>query len=168
MKLVDYSFARPDPAYIKAQGFGGVMRYLSPPPNGKNITVAEKNALTAQGLKFGLVWESTANRALSGNAAGKADAQSALSQANALGFNGAIYFAVDFDATPAQQAPINDYLNGARIVLGDRVGVYGGYYVVKRCFDAGVVKWGWQTYAWSGGNWDSRAQIRQVKNGVYI
>ncbi|MFI2206441.1 hypothetical protein ACH47Z_37915 [Streptomyces sp. NPDC020192] len=28
--------------------------------------------------------------------------------------------------------------------------------------------WGWQTYAWSGGNWDSRAQLRQVQNDITV
>ena len=47
-----------------------------------------------------------------------------------------------------------------------RTGAYGGYYVIQRLFDAGKIKWGWQTYAWSGGQWDSRAQLRQVQNGI--
>lgn len=165
MRLVDYSYARPDPAYIKAQGFGGVMRYLSPTVK-KNLTVAERDALTAQGLQIGLVWESTPDRALSGNAGGILDARESRKQADALGFNGTTYFAVDWDANEGQQGVINSYLEGAKSVLGDRVGVYGGYWVVKRCMDAGI-KWAWQTYAWSGGKWDSRAQIRQVKNGQW-
>jgi uncharacterized protein YraI len=166
MKLIDYSFARPDPAYIKSQGFGGVMRYLSHTV-GKNLSIAERDALFAQGLGIGLVWETTANRALDGHSAGVQDATDALNQCNNLGMNCPIYFAVDFDATPAQQTPINDYLNGARTILGDRVGVYGGFWIVKRCFDAGIVKWGWQTYAWSGGQWDARAQVRQTLNGQW-
>src|SRR5262249_20698214 len=31
-------------------------------------------------------------------------------------------------------------------------------------FDDGKITWGWQTYAWSGGQWDSRAQLRQTQN----
>ena len=27
-----------------------------------------------------------------------------------------------------------------------------------------MIKWGWQTYAWSGGNWDKRAQLQQYSN----
>src|SRR5262249_13003036 len=26
--------------------------------------------------------------------------------------------------------------------------------------------WGWQTYAWSYGAWESRAQLRQIQNGI--
>src|SRR5436305_1765482 len=77
------------------------------------------------------------------------------------------YFSVDFDATPAQQTPINAYFDGVVSVIGlARTGAYGGYYVIKRLFDGGKIKWGWQTYAWSGGQWDSRAQLRQVQNGI--
>ena len=47
-----------------------------------------------------------------------------------------------------------------------RTGAYGGYWVIKRLFDAHKIAWGWQTYAWSGGNWDSRAQLRQIQNGI--
>jgi hypothetical protein len=167
LKLVDYSYARPDPAYIKAQGFGGVMRYLSPTP-GKNLSAGERDALFAQGLGIGLVWESTANRDLSGNLAGENDAKAAIGQANSLGFTGAIYFAVDFDAAESDQAVIDSYFDGVnRIIDPNRVGGYGGYYVIKRLFDHGKIKWGWQTYAWSGGQWDPRAQIRQVKNGQW-
>ncbi len=38
--------------------------------------------------------------------------------------------------------------------------------MIKRLFDGGKITWGWQTYAWSGGNWDSRAQVRQVQNDI--
>jgi hypothetical protein len=58
-----------------------------------------------------------------------------MAQATACGMphGSPIYFAVDFDATPAQQVPINAYLTGAASVLGKTcVGVYGSYYVCKR------------------------------------
>jgi hypothetical protein len=48
------------------------------------------------------------------------------------------------------------------------MGAYGGYYVVKRLFDAGLIDDGWQAYAWSGGQWDSRAALRQIRNGVNV
>lgn len=167
MKLIDYSFARPDPTHIKDQGFGGVIRYLSH-TDAKNLSLAERDLLFAQGLSIGLVWETTANRALMGHDAGVQDAQEALKQSNALGLNCVIYFAVDFDATPEQQLPINEYIKGANSILGDRAGAYGGFWIIKRLFDAGLIKYGWQTYAWSGGQWDPRAQVKQVKNGQKI
>lgn len=168
--LLDYSFSRPDPKQIVAQGFKGVLRYLAPASNGaKVLGAAERDALRGVGLAIGLVWEWYAQRANEGHAAGVADGQAALNLANSLGVPEGvpIFFAVDWDATPEQQVNINDYLNGAKTALGDRVGIYGGYWPLKRAFDAGVVKWGWQTYAWSGGNWDNRAQLRQTENGQW-
>ena len=44
----------------------------------------------------------------------------------------------------------------------------GVRYPVQRLFNAGKITWGWQTYAWSGGQWDSRAQLRQVQNGMTV
>ena len=35
-------------------------------------------------------------------------------------------------------------------------------------FDAGLVAFGWQTYAWSAGQWDNRAQIQQYRNDQLI
>lgn len=76
-----------------------------------------------------------------------------------------IYFAADWDASAGQQDEINAYLDGAASVIGrDRVGLYGGYGPVDRAFDAKKITFGWQTYAWSGGRWDARAQLQQYSN----
>jgi hypothetical protein len=40
--------------------------------------------------------------------------------------------------------------------------------VLQALFNAGVITWGWQTYAWSGGAWESRAHIQQYQNGVVL
>lgn len=153
MTGVDYSWARPGGAALHASGYGFAARYLSHDP-GKNISAAEANDLRNNGVDVVLVWESTATRALSGHDAGVQDAQAAVAQLADCGApaNMPIYFAVDFDANPAQQANIDDYLRGAGSVIGvDRVGVYGGFYIVERCHDNGTAKWFWQTLAWSGG-----------------
>ena len=167
MQGIDYSWFRTSAASIKAAGFNFVCRYLSYDP-GKNISAGEAQDLLNNDLGVILVWETTANRALSGRAAGVADANAALNQANAVGQPNflPIYFACDWDATPAQQSAIDEYLRGAGQVLGPEwVGVYGGYWIVKRCFDNGSARWGWQTYAWSGGNIEGRAHIYQYLNG---
>jgi Rv2525c-like, glycoside hydrolase-like domain len=165
---VDYSSGNADPAKLKAAGVSFVCRYLSTPGNPKNLTLAEAKRLRAGGLAIVTVFETTRGRALAGRAAGVSDAHSAESQALACGMppGSPLYFAVDFDATPGQQLQINAYLGGAASVLGwQRVGIYGGYWPVKRALDAGVCKYGWQTYAWSGGQWDPRAQLQQFRNG---
>jgi hypothetical protein len=164
---IDHAWGRPGPAALKKAGAHFVCRYLSHDTTGKNLTKAEASLLSDNRIWIVVVWESTSDRALAGHSAGVADAQAAVAQARACGMPAGrpIYFAVDFDATAAQQAAINAYLDGAASEIGrDRVGLYAGYYVIKRAFDAKKITWGWQTYAWSGGHWDSRRHIEQYSN----
>jgi hypothetical protein len=165
---LDFAFIRPSGDTLRSEGYSFAARYLSY-ESSKNITKPEADDLIAAGLDVVLVWEEAGDAALGGYGQGVSDAEAAQTLAISVGMPATrpIYFAVDFDATPAQQAPINDYLDGIAAVLGrGRTGVYGGYYVVKRAFDAGKIAYGWQTYAWSGGQWDARAQLRQTLNGV--
>lgn len=168
---VDYSAGVPSPAALKAAGFSFVLRYVSTRGARKNVTASEVMALRGAGIDIGVVFETTAARALAGQGAGQADAVSARQQVVEVGGppDGVIYFAVDFDATEAQQPLLNAYLRGAASVLGrDRTGVYGGYYVVKRALDAEVCAYAWQTAAWSGGQWDPRACLQQYAFGRLI
>lgn len=169
---VDYSWARPGGAALKAAGKHFAVRYIPYPGSaGKGLDVSELHDLTSEGIETPMVYESYANRALEGAAAGKADAQTAQGTLAPLGLPTGmpIYFAVDFDATEAQQTAIDDYLKGAASVLGaDRVGVYAGYWIVKRCHDNGSAKWFWQTYAWSGGQQHPANHLYQYENGQNI
>jgi hypothetical protein len=167
---IDYAFGRPSMAALKSAGIKFVCRYLSHSPS-KNLTSAEARKLTDAGIWIVVVWETTAKRALDGHAAGAADARDARAQARDCGMpdDRPVYFAVDWDASSGQQGTINSYLDGAASVLGrDQVGIYGGYGPVKRALDGGHATWAWQTYAWSGGRWDSRAQLQQYSNGHTI
>ncbi|WP_433336097.1 DUF1906 domain-containing protein [Spirillospora sp. CA-294931] len=164
---VDYSWGRPGAEALKKAGVQFVCRYLSDDTTGKNLTRAEAEELSAAGLWLIVVWESAADRALTGRAGGVSDAHEAALQAQALGMpaDRPIYFAVDFDATSAQQPTINSYLDGAASVIGRRrVGLYAGYGPTKRTLDDGKAIWSWQTYAWSSGQWDPRAHIQQYSN----
>ncbi|HEY6459912.1 MAG TPA: DUF1906 domain-containing protein [Polyangiaceae bacterium] len=166
---VDYSWDRPSPSSLKSDGYKFVCRYLSHDTTGKNLSKSEADALIAEGIGVVSNWEDSSTDALSGYDLGVSDAKAADSQDSADGAPSTrpIYFSVDFDATPGDQTAINAYFDGVASVIGlDRTGAYGGYYVIQRLFDAGKIKWGWQTYAWSGGQWDSRAQLRQVQNGI--
>jgi autotransporter-associated beta strand protein len=161
---VDYSFARPAPATLKASGSTFAVRYVSPPPNNKNISLSEAQSLQAAGQEIILVFESTATEMLNGFSAGVADANTAVSVATAAGApaNFFCYFAADFDASANDQIAINQYLGGAASVMGrSRVGIYGGYYTVSQVLSAGMASKGWQTVAWSGGNQDSRISLFQ-------
>lgn len=161
-QVVDYSWARPGGANIKKAGYLGVMRYLSYDTTGKTIVPAEMAELKAAGLEVGLVWESTANRVAGGAANGILDAHESSKQANALGYTGPIYFAIDYDAPESDQPAINAYFQGVAVVIGhERTGGYGGYGPIKRLFDAGLIAVGWQTLAWSGGNREARCSLYQ-------
>jgi hypothetical protein len=168
---VDYSWARPSPSGLRSAGYTFAVRYLSFDTTGKNVTASEARALKAAGVDVVSNWESGASDALKGRARGVSDAQEALRQANAAGMPAGrpIYFSIDFDAQPSQQAAINDYYDGVASVLGkSRTGAYGGIGPIQRLFDAGKITFGWQTFAWSHGQWEPRAQLRQVRNGVTI
>lgn len=172
---LDYAFSpHPPVTAVKAAGCSFVCRYISPiavnDTNGKNLLAGELAALLTAGLSVVMVFESTSGRMKTGQGNGVADAVDADAVVKALGMAGVpIYFACDFDATPADQTAINAYLDGVASVIGRaRTGIYGGYYPVSRALDAGKATYAWQTYAWSGGQWDTRAQIRQTKNGVSV
>ncbi len=158
---VDYPWSKPAAAALRDAGVSFVMRYLSKDPS-KNLTLSEANALAAVGIWCGVVWETTAGRALDGRAAGTADAREAVRQAAACGMPSTrpIYFAVDTDTTWSRVAA---YFQGVRDVLpAEQIGVYGGIRIIAAAADSGLVSWYWQTEAWSGGRWDPRAHIRQA------
>lgn len=173
---IDYSFARPDAAWIAAN-FSFVIRYLCwhyPASDQKIIGKDEFADLEARGLRVLLNWENNANDMLGGRQKGYSDAAEALWQAKALGaFPCRVYFSNDFDSSAMDQTLINEYLAAAGEVIGkENVGIYGGYWPVRRAMEAGVAAHGWQTYAWSratdaAGNpytlWYEGAKLKQVQ-----
>jgi hypothetical protein len=178
---LDYSGGRPGGAAIYAAGYRFVVRYLE---NGLgsgrvNLNAAEVANLHANGIAVALVWESQANRAMQGRAAGAADAAAADRAAKASGVAGLpIYFAIDFDIpdyAPTATSPraklgaCGDYFDGVATMLPhNRIGVYGGYWAVRRTLDAGLATWAWQTVAWSGGQTDPRIHLYQRAGYVTI
>lgn len=164
MPLQGLDYTGLSPNEVKARGASFVMRYLSYTPY-KNLTRNEAEELKKLGIKVGVVWETTADRALSGYGAGEADAHEALRQAIECGMVGAwgITAAVDFDTNGSPQRT-DPYFDGWAAYMGHaRTGPYGGYEVVRHHANRGH-KALWQTYAWSGGRWDSRAEIQQYNN----
>lgn len=168
---IDLSGPYPTAAAMKAAGRDFVVRYARKTGSlDKQITAAEAAYWRANGIDVAIVDEAGAARALDGFAAGAADARSAVAAIKAVGGpadGGKIYMAVDFDASAAQiSGPVRAFIEGAASVLGAaRTGVYGSYDVVRYMLDNGVCRYAWQTYAWSGGLWDPRAQLRQYLNG---
>lgn len=132
-----------------------VCRYLS--GFSKDLTPSEAHNLSSAGISIVVVWETTATRAEGGHAAGVRDATMADAEARRCGMPASrpIYFAVDEDTTVGPH--ITAYFEGVASVLGRaRTGAYGGYKVISALFDAHLIAWGWQTYAWSGGQWDTK------------
>lgn len=171
---IDYAGGRPGGAAISAAGYAFCVRYLTaggPGLPGKLLTPGEFADLQAHGISVVLNWETTADRMLGGYAVGVADAGEALITARTLGVpdNRPIFFSADWDATLAQQTQIDAYLQGCAAVIGiARVGIYGGYWPVKRALDSGTARWAWQTGAWSGGNRDPRIHLYQRVGTVTV
>lgn len=168
---LDAAWSSPNVAGFKAAGVKFFCGYLST-DSSKNLTPSEAKALSDAGIPFIVVWETTASRALSGEAGGAADARAALAQQHAIDpkrRDAPIYFAVDWDATDAQKPTIANYLRGAASVLGKgQVGVYGSYYVCDYMLSHDVCGFAWQTYAWSGGHVLGKAHLLQYSNGHVV
>lgn len=166
---VDYSWARPGGKTLKDAGKHFAVRYIPYPGHGgKGLGAAERDDLLNNGVSIAMVFESYVGRPKEGRGAGRADAAESDRQLKALGFPAGtpVYFAVDYDAPESGQPVIDEYLRGCAEVIGaDRVGVYAGYHVIKRCAANGTAKWLWQTYAWSGGNVHPDIHLYQYKNG---
>lgn len=163
---IDYAEPVTDTRKIKRIGATFVCRYLASHPgfhNPKDLTPQESLILRRAGIKRVVVWETTADRARSGHLAGVQDAENALREARACSMpeGRPIYFAVDFDADGPE---VLAYFQGVRGVLGNRTGCYAGFRPIRFLFTKGVIDWGWQTYAWSQGQWYRKAQLQQYSN----
>jgi hypothetical protein len=172
MEGIDAAWSRPTPQQMTAAGKRFIIGYVSRDP-AKNLTRDECLAYLAAGIDVGLVWETTSQRALAGRAAGATDGAEARRQAGVLGFPASrpIYTAVDFDASTTDLTnSVGPYLDAFANAVGGRqlAGVYGGIRTVAYALDHQLVGYGWQTYAWSNGRWDPRAQLQQYRNGVQI
>ena len=165
---VDFAWGGPSAAALSAAGKSFAASYFSPDFS-KNWTAGLVDAYHAAKIATVGVFESLANRTAQGCAAGTADAIQARVQAAAVGnTTRPIYAGVDFD-TSLDPSVIRPYFVCWSQTLGlARSGAYGGLATIRYLFDAGLIRYGWQTYAWSGGQWDPRAQLRQFQNDVFI
>jgi len=143
-QAVYYSWAWPGGRTIADAGYVGALRYLG--DTSRDLSAAELAELHAAGLAVAIIWETVADRAGHGYAAGAADAGRANWYADRLGWPAGrpIFYAVDFDGTPEQVAP---YFDGVRSVPGRPVGIYGSYRIIEAF--AGL-PFRWQCAAWSG------------------
>jgi hypothetical protein len=163
--VLDYSWARPSPeSCADWPGCVGVMRYVGPGNNGRDITRAELESLWAVGLGVGLVYESTANRALSGYAGGCEDGDKAAMYAHQLGWPDLpVYFACDCDVSTGQAyGAVLDYFTGTMGQAFDSR-AYGEADVLDAVAVNLGFRHGWQPAAssWSDGRTSVHASMLQ-------
>lgn len=155
---------------LAAAGMEFVCRYLVPEQYAwKRLTRLEAEFITAAGMQIISVFETSASRASKGAAAGQADGAAAYKEAQLISqpTGTAIYFAVDYDAQPADYDAIEAYLRAAEEQIpGYAVGVYGSYSVIEEMAHRGAAWHFWQTYAWSRGQRSRAANIYQHKNDI--
>jgi Rv2525c-like, glycoside hydrolase-like domain len=183
--IIDYSFFRPTIQMLKDASVTAVGRYIgwnSVPGYGSpehNIDKAEAEELTGNGISVFLCFEYAAAAVMLGAPQGDRDGKLASEQLAELGAPASmtVYFAIDFDipdfapnstdpkAKLGHAAAYFEAINALH--PGYKVGVYGGYYAVSRVLSAGLAAMGWQTSAWSGGQWDKRAVLQQLGTQVW-
>ena len=168
---VDYSHSRPDANCLRRSGKTFVVRYVHP-TSSKTLDPAEARRLINAGLDIVTNYEAqTAGWMLDGYQPGRAAARDALRIARNCGMPAGrpIYYSLDVDPRPlnrAQWDAVKRCLDGAASVHGrSTVGVYGGFKAIEVLCPTWA-PWGWQTYAWSGGEWSVKAHIQQYRNGV--
>ncbi|MEU8976868.1 glycoside hydrolase domain-containing protein [Streptomyces monashensis] len=162
------TYPNPSPSTISADGYTFVCQYLAGPGA---LTRSSAQAFIDAGIDVLSNWEMAQHAPRNGYSQGVSDAQKAQSAAAAAGMPAArpIYFSLDWDVQSGDLPAIEAYFDGIATVIGrDCTGAYGGYYAIQQLFNNSKITWGWQTYAWSGGNWDSRAQLRQIRNDIKV
>ena len=141
-------------ARAKAAGFEFVGRYLVPKSYSKSLLKAEAEIICGAGLRLLTVWETSANRPLSGAEGGAYDGAAAKVCARDISMpeRGIIYFAVDFEPTAAEMETVAAYIiAAAKAAAPYRIGVYGPYAVIEAARSWGVCAGYWQCVAWSYG-----------------
>lgn len=148
-----------------------VVRYLSPDtplhPT-KQLTFNECSALRAARLAICVVWETSTSRAEADFAAGAADARAADAVRHSLAMppDMVIHFAIDEDATGAE---VEQYFRGVASVLGaHRTGAYGGIHPLAYLWGLGLIRYPWQTFAWSAGAILAQATAYQWHNDATL
>jgi peptidoglycan hydrolase-like protein with peptidoglycan-binding domain len=141
----------PFAACIVTAGMKFVARYYSQSAS-KAVTRMEALALSRAGLKLAAVYQDVDNdiRYFS-SALGRQCALRALAQASAVGqpAGSAIYFAADFDPTPAQATgPLTDHFRSVAQAFSAAatqyaVGVYGSGLTCRTVRDAGLAAFAW-------------------------
>ena len=171
-KGADYSWDRPDLDCLWNNGVRFLCRYGSGDPS-KDLSKSELDKILSRGMTVCVVYQYSKTQMAGGYSAGQADARKADSFVAGLGMAGLpVYFPCDQDyeaMSSSAKSAADAYFDGVKSVIGlARTGGYGDDTFCQRMFGTGRITYGWQTYAWSEGMWEPRAQLRQVKNDVTV
>ncbi len=153
---IDASFNRPPVSEMKRVGYEWFVGYTSMVPS-KNVPKAYVDACVAAGIRVVLVGQDGKSDPLGGYSRGVERAREYFRQARALGYPewAVHFFATDFEPTSAQlRGPVADFYHGVSVVAaseGREVGNYGSDVVCNYLKNQGLVRWCWQTKAWSYG-----------------
>lgn len=160
----DFAFTKPDPGALERAGYTFVIGYVSADPS-KDLSGAQLAAYLSAGLKVALVFETTADRALSGASGGKNDGAIAESAANSRGYplNAPIFYAIDFPAGPSDMPTLAAYGGAFNLATRRPVGPYGDFAAIEALVTPGAQpnQVGWQTAAWSNGLLSQKANVYQ-------
>jgi hypothetical protein len=134
----DYSARALTGLELQAAGFGGAVRYAGTPGRTKNTTAAEVSSLHASGIDVHGVFENSTTDYTGGFNAGVTNARALLADAGACGITGVLFMSADQHLTTAQLPVWQQYLQGAKTVLGSRTGAYGFSEAVSAAKAVGV------------------------------
>lgn len=164
----DHSWARPSPAFIKASGYLGVMRYIGQNygPGQRDLSLAEMQSYHAEGLKVGFICEGDAHTVRGGEQAGRQMARMANDRLAALGVPRTIQVvstAVDYQAPRGDLlGPIADFHRGFEDECAWNGVPYGNDEALNVLVgEMHLAPCGWQTRAWSGGRTSVHACMMQ-------
>lgn len=174
MQLADYSAARIAAKDLKAAGFGGAVRYISPAREpwmgGKPMTRAEVDDFKAHGLEIVAVWQHLKEDWRGGRNAGLANAKAALAKMEELGApkNAVIYFAIDSNPTLAEwNSTIIHYVKALREVVGaERLGLYCNTKCRAWAEEDGVKHYWWK-HNWGSDHTLDNCSIHQYEIDAY-
>lgn len=125
----DYAWQHPDPAAIRAAGYTAVLRYVSADPT-KDLSATEATGLHDAGLGIGLIYETTAQRALSSTIGGGNDAMVMRIRMRQLGCPAgtpALVNVGDWGVLPEQVGTVQAYYDAWRAGLQEYAAGAGGY-----------------------------------------
>ena len=126
---LDYAWTHPQPGAIHDAGYTAVIRYVSQDPT-KDLSATEAVSLHDAHLGIGLVYETTAMRALGSTVAGQEDGGQMFNRLAQLGYPEGAPVLVnvgDWSVLPEQVGAVLAYYQAFRAELGAWQSAAGGY-----------------------------------------